>query len=55
MTEEFLQRLIYSLNLIEVKGRDNMDALLGCIVECEKELRRIREEKEGTPNAEQIG
>lgn len=53
MMEEFLQRLIYSLNLIEVKGRDNMDALLGCIVECEKALQRIREEKVET-NGEQV-
>ena len=53
MDEAFLQRLIFSLNLIEVKGRDNMDALLGCIVECEKELQRIREEKVET-NGEQV-
>lgn len=34
--EEFLKTLLSSLNSIEVKGKDNIDILLGCILAVEK-------------------
>jgi len=43
--EEFLITLIQTLNDIEVKGRKNMDALLGCIVAAEHLLSKIRAEE----------
>jgi len=37
MSEETRIKLINTLNTIEVKGKDNMAMLLGCIAELEKE------------------
>ena len=34
--EEFLNALIKSLCMIEVKGKDNMNILLGCILAAEE-------------------
>ena len=42
--EEFLMKLIITLNDIEVKGKENLDSLLGCILACEHELAKIRAE-----------
>lgn len=42
---EFLQTLIATLNDIEVKGKQNMDRLLGCILACEHELAKIQAEE----------
>ena len=43
--EEFLTTLIATLNTIEVKGKDNMDKLLGCIFTAEHQLAKIRAEE----------
>lgn len=43
--KEFLTTLITTLNDIEVKGKKNMDALLGCIVAAEHELAKIEAEE----------
>lgn len=43
--EEFLTTIIATLNTIEVKGKDNMDKLLGCIMVCEHQLAKIRAEE----------
>lgn len=50
---EFLTTLITTLNGIEVKGKANMDALLGCILAAEHELAKLRAE-ESTGEAEVI-
>lgn len=44
--EDFLRKLLISLNAIEVKGRDNMDYLLGAIVAVETALKQLTEQKE---------
>ena len=44
--KEFLERLAMSLNSIEVKGKDNLDTLLGCIMAIEHELAKINAEEE---------
>lgn len=38
---EFLKTLLKSLNQIEVKGKENIDILLGCIVAIERTIERI--------------
>ena len=43
--KEFLKTLISTLNGIEVKGKDNMDSLLGCILAAEHELSKIEAEE----------
>lgn len=52
--EEFLTTLIATLNTIEVKGKDNMDKLLGCIMVCEHHLANIRA-KESTGEVSEDG
>ena len=42
---EFLETLIRTLNNIEVKGKDNIDSLLGCILAAERELAKINAEE----------
>ena len=42
---DFLETLIATLNGIEIKGKDNMDALLGCIVAAERELAKLNAEE----------
>lgn len=39
--KEFLSTLLQSLNQIEVKGKDNMDVLLGCIFAVEQKISEI--------------
>ena len=39
--EKILDRLIYTLGTIEVKGKENMDALLGCILTLEQLKEKI--------------
>lgn len=46
--KDFLERLAMSLNSIEVKGKDNMDTLLGCIIAIEHEIDKLNEDKEET-------
>ena len=43
--EEVFNSLLATLNDIEVKGKDNMDKLLGCIMACEHQLAKIRAEE----------
>lgn len=43
--KEFLITLISTLNGIEVKGKKNMDSLLGCIMAAEHELAKIEAEE----------
>ena len=42
--KEIFDRLIYTLGQIEVRGRDNLDMLLGCINTLEKLKSMITEE-----------
>lgn len=53
--EEFLTTLISTLNDIEVKGKSNMDSLLGCILACEHELLKIRAENSTGEDGEIVG
>ena len=41
--DEFLHTLLNSLNCIEVKGKSNLDTLLGCIMAIEREIARLEE------------
>ena len=53
--EEFLTTLISTLNDIEVKGKSNMDSLLGCILACEHELSKIQAENATGEEGEIVG
>ena len=46
--KEFLYTLLTSLNNIEVKGKSNMDILLGCIVAVENKIEELSAD-ESTP------
>lgn len=50
--EEFLKKVLASLNCIEVKGRENMDYLLGAIIAIESMLNQIEAQKVPTVNTE---
>ena len=41
--KEFLERLLQSLNEIEVKGKANIDILLGCMMAIEKAIAQLNE------------
>ena len=41
---EFLNTLLQSLNSIEVKGKNNIDILLGCILAVEKMQETMKDE-----------
>lgn len=41
--EEFLITLINTLNNIEVKGEDNLDRLLSCIIAAKQKLSEVGE------------
>lgn len=41
--EEFLNNLLKSLNCIEVKGRDNLDVLLGCMIAIENAIEQLND------------
>ena len=43
--KEFLTSLLVTLNRIEVKGKDNIGSLLGCIFAVENELAKINAEE----------
>ena len=45
--KEFLEKLLKSLNELEVKGRDNIDILLGCMMAVENAIEQIIPEEEG--------
>ena len=44
--EQFLNGLLMSLNHIEVRGKENMDYLLGAIMAVESTLAQLREPAE---------
>lgn len=43
--EEFLTSLLRSLNEIEVKGKQNIDILLGCMMAIETKIKQLGEEE----------
>ena len=45
MSRETLSRIITTLNQIEVKGKDNLDKLLGCIMVLERMLSESTEKE----------
>ena len=51
--KEFLMTLLSTLSDIEVKGKANMDKMLGCIIAAERELAKIQSE-DSTGEAEEI-
>lgn len=44
--KEFLENLLKCLDRIEIKGKDNMDILLGCIVAIERAIKELDEAQE---------
>ena len=49
--QEFLNQLLSSLNSIEVKGKNNLDILLGCMMAIENAIEQLNapaEEQEAT-------
>lgn len=51
--KEFLETLIRSLNGIEVKGRDNLELLLGSIMAAEDKLLELTAEESAEESAEE--
>lgn len=45
--EEFLRSLLRSLEQLEVRGRENLDIVLGCMLAIERVLTQIQEKEEG--------
>lgn len=50
--KEFLENLLKSLNCIEVKGKENLDVLLGCMMAIENAINelenpQVEEENDG--------
>lgn len=45
MMNEFLHTLLNSLNCIEVKGKDNLDTLLGCMMAIERKIAEIESDE----------
>ena len=43
---DFLNTLLQSLNQIEIKGKDNMDILLGCIYAVEQKITELNTPEE---------
>ena len=48
--KEFLERLLQSLNEIEVKGKTNIDILLGCMMAVEQAIKQMEEKEGQEPN-----
>lgn len=44
--EEFLRSLLRSLDQLEVRGRENLDIVLGCMLAIEQVLTQIQENEE---------
>lgn len=44
--ETFLKTLLESLNRIEVKGKDNIDILLGCMIAIENAINELNPQAE---------
>lgn len=53
--EEFLIKLINTLNDVEVKGRDNMSRILVCISEAEHMLAKIQAENSTGEDGDIVG
>lgn len=51
--QEILNQLIFTLNKIEVRGRENIDMLLGCIMTLENLLKIVEEAKANEDQDEQ--
>lgn len=49
---DFLNTLLKSLNSLEVKGKNNMDILLGCIFAVENKITELSTPVEETEEAE---
>lgn len=45
--EEKLKAILGTLEKIDVRGRDNMDRMLGCILTLEQMIHELEEPKEG--------
>lgn len=50
--KEFLSNLLKSLDKIEVKGRDNMDIMLGCMMAIEQAIAQLDAPTEETNGEE---
>lgn len=48
--KEFLEALLKSLNQVEVKGRQNLDVLLGCMMAIENAIAQFETPKEEADN-----
>ena len=44
--EEFLRSLLRSLDQLEVRGRENLDIVLGCMMAIEQVLTQIQKNEE---------
>lgn len=53
--EEFLIKLINTLNNVDVKGRDNLNSILLCIFEAEHMLAKIQAENSTGEDGEIVG
>lgn len=52
--KEFLYTLLRSLDAIEVKGKSNMDILLGCMNAVEHEIAKIEAEESAGEETEAV-
>ena len=43
--KEFLNTLLKSLDLIEIKGKANMDVMLGCMMAIERKIAELEEQE----------
>lgn len=48
-----INRIIHSLNQLEVKGKNNLDILLGCIMALEEIQKQMEAPKNAQPPAEE--
>ena len=48
--EQFIDNLLLSLNILEVKGENNLNVLLGCILAVKKLKAEITKQKETEEN-----
>ena len=51
---DLFDSIIYSLNALEVHGKNNLDILLGCIIALEKLKKELNTAKEETDNGESV-
>lgn len=50
--KELLRLIIRTLETIEVRGRENLDKMLGCIIRLERMANDIADTPKATPEAE---